>query len=203
MRTSIWLIRHVQTEANRQQRYQSHSDSPITAYGQRQQELLAQRLRRMPFDTVLCSAAERTRSTARAILAGRQPAPAIMVLPAWGETHHGRWEGLTYREVVRQFPADAQQRFSDPLHGRAPGGESLAEVAARVHTGWQAVLREHPGGRILIVTHATPIRLVLCMLTGVPLDRQWQWRIDTGSITALDVYGNDAIIRMVNEVPRQ
>ncbi len=202
MRTSIWLIRHVQTAANRQQRYQSHSDSPITAYGQRQQVALAQRLRRIPFDTVLSSAAERTRSTAAAILAGRQHAPAITVVPAWSETHHGRWEGLTYREVVQQFPDDARLRFGDPLHGRAPDGESLAEVAARVQQGWQAVLHDYLGGRILIVTHATPIRLVLCMLTGVPIARQWQWRVDTGSITALDVYGSDPIIRMVNEVPR-
>jgi len=202
VRTSIWLVRHVQTQYNREQRYQSHSNSPITAYGIRQQAALAHRLRRIPFTLALTTATERTQATAAAILAHRQLPVPTLIDPAWAESAHGTWEGLTYREVLQRYPTEARQRFADALHGRASGGEALADVAARVQQGWLALLREHTGERILIVTHATPIRIVLCSLTGMPLTQHWQWRIDLASITAIDIYASSPIIRFVNEVPR-
>ena len=120
----------------------------------------------------------------------------------WAETNHGRWEGLTYREVRARFPQEAATRFADALNGRPSGGESLAEVARRVAEGWAALLQQYPGGRVLVVTHATPIQLVLCAISGMSPALHWRWRIDLGSVTAIDVYGGGQIIRMVNEVPR-
>jgi 2,3-bisphosphoglycerate-dependent phosphoglycerate mutase/probable phosphoglycerate mutase len=108
---------------------------------------------------------------------------------------------LTYQEVRERFPAEATARFADTLHGKPAGGESLAQVAERVGEAWRALLGQHPGGRILVVTHATPIQLVLCLLSGMAPAQHWRWRIDLGSLTAIDVYGGGAIVRMVNEVP--
>ena len=101
-----------------------------------------------------------------------------------------------------RLPDEAVARFADALHGRATGGESLAEVERRVMDGWRTLLQQHPGGRVLVVTHATPIQLVLCRVSGMPSALHWRWRVDLGSLTALDVYGGGAIVRMVNEVPR-
>jgi 2,3-bisphosphoglycerate-dependent phosphoglycerate mutase/probable phosphoglycerate mutase len=42
---------------------------------------------------------------------------------------------------------------------------------------------------------------VLCLLSGMAPAQHWRWRIDLGSLTAIDVYGGGAIVRMVNEVP--
>lgn len=201
MRTSIWFVRHGQTLANQQRRYQSRSDTPLTAYGQRQICALARRLQRIPFDVALVSPTERTHLMASAILADR-PSIAHVMAPAWIETDHGDWEGLTYHEVLARFPHTAQQRFSDVLHGKATHGESLAEVATRVAGAWSDLLQHYRGGRVLVVTHATPIQLALCTVSGVTVTRHWQWRVDLGSITALDVYASNTIVRMVNEVPR-
>ncbi len=200
MRTSIWLVRHGQTELNKARRYQGRSDSPLTPFGARQAQALADRLRRIPFRVAVVSPCLRAQATAEAIAGERE---LVFTEDArWAETDHGRWEGLTYAEVRARFPREAVERFADPLGGRAGGGESLAEVAARVAEGWQALLRQHPGGRVLVVTHATPIQLVLCLLAGVSPALHWRWRVDLGSVTALDVYGGGPIIRMVNEVPR-
>jgi alpha-ribazole phosphatase len=168
--------------------------------GQASGSCVTLKLRRTPFDVALTSPRARTRRTAEAVLAGR--GVPLVADERWRESDHGRWEGLTYAEVVARFPAEARARFADGLHGRALGGESLAEVAARVAAGWQALLDEQRGGRILVVTHATPIQLVLCLLNGTSPAEHWRWRIDLGSITAIDVYGAAAIIRMVNEVAR-
>ncbi|MBC8164132.1 MAG: histidine phosphatase family protein [Roseiflexaceae bacterium] len=200
MRTSIWLIRHGQTELNKARRYQSSSDHGLTTFGQHQAEALAQRLRRTPFHAAVTSPTRRARETAEFVL-GERAAP-IVEDARWGETNHGRWEGLTYREVRERFPEEAVARFADALHGRASGGESLAEVQARVLAGWRALLQQHPGGRVLVATHATPIQIVLCHLAEMSPALHWRWRIDLASVTAIDVYGGSAIVRGVNEVPR-
>jgi len=199
MRTSIWLVRHGQTDLNKARRYQSTSDSPLTLFGLRQANALAERLRRMPFKVAVVSPSQRAQITAETILADRD-AP-IAPDPRWAEANHGRWEGLTYNEVRTRYPREAIERFADALHGKPAGGESLAEVEERVGEGWSALLQQYPGGRVLVVTHATPIQLVLCALSGLPPALHWRWRVDLGSVTSIDIYGGGPIIRMVNEVP--
>lgn len=200
MRTSVYLLRHGQTESNLQRRYQSWGDSPLTAFGRRQMAAAARRLRRIPFTTAISSPAERARTSLAPLLVGRAGV-APHEDARWAETSHGRWEGLTYREVLARFPDEAHARFANGTHGKATGGESLAEVAERVAQAWGELLREQAGGRVLVVTHATPIQLVLCATFGLDPDQHWHWRIDLGSITCLDVYASGAIVRVVNEVP--
>jgi alpha-ribazole phosphatase len=200
MRTSIWLVRHGQTEFNKARRYQGGNDSPLTPYGHAQAQALAQRLRRIPFDVAIMSPSGRVHSTAAHILAGRNV--PIVEDARWAETRHGRWEGLTYREVSRRYPEEVQERFGNALHGKPEGGESLAEVHTRVTDGWNAILRERVAGRILVVTHATPIQLIMCAATGLLPTLHWRWRIDLASLTVLDVYGAGPIVRVVNEVPK-
>lgn len=200
MRTSIYLVRHGQTVANLQRRYQSWSDSPLTDYGQQQAAAVARRLGRIPFNVALHSPVERTRTMAQIVLAGRAEIEPYEDTK-WSEVSHGRWEGLTYREVLARFSDEARVRFAAGAQGKAEGGESLAEAATRVEAGWRDLLQRFPDGRVLLVTSATPIQLVLCQALGLPPDQHWHWRIDLGSITCIDVYGGGAIVRMVNEVP--
>lgn len=199
MRTAIWLIRHGQTPLNKQRRYQGRTDSPLTPFGMQQAQALARRLQRIPLTVAVISPCKRARATATTVLQGRSA--SIVEDARWSETNHGRWEGLTYAEVCALFPEEAVARFADALHGRAQGGESLAEVNARVLEAWNSLLHDYRGGRILVVTHATPIQLILCSLTGLAPTDHWRWRIDLGSLTAIDVYASGPIVRVVNETP--
>jgi alpha-ribazole phosphatase len=200
MRTSVWFVRHGQTQANLERRYQSGSDTPLTSYGRLQAAALAARLRRIPFDTAIVSPVERTSLMAKHVLAGRRGV-ALLLDPSWSEASHGRWEGMTYDEVLARYPDEARARWAQGLNGRAGGGESLAEVHRRVAAAWRSLLREHAGGRVLVATHATPIQLVLCECFGLGAGEHWHWRIDLGSLTCLDVYPSGPIVRRVNEVP--
>jgi 2,3-bisphosphoglycerate-dependent phosphoglycerate mutase/probable phosphoglycerate mutase len=199
--TDVWFVRHTQTDWNRERRYQSHSDRPLTAFGESRAEAIAQRLHALHFAAIISSNLLRTDHLATLIAEhNRYPSPAQHD-PRWREADHGDWEGLTYREVAARYATQAQQRFADMWNSRAHGGESTADLWARVQVAWDDLLRRYDGQRILIVTHATPIQLLLCALLGVPFERSWQFRVDLGGITNLDLYPSGAIARVINETP--
>jgi alpha-ribazole phosphatase len=199
--TDVWLVRHTQTDWNKQRRYQSRSDRPLTEFGCARAEAVACRLQRFPFSAIVTTGLCRTDHLATLIAAQHAHSPQIERDERWGEADHGCWEGLTYAEVTARYPAQARQRLSDIWHSRAHGGESTADLWVRVEQAWTDLLRHHTGGHILVVTHATPIQLLLCALLKLPFDHSWQFRIDLGGVSNLDLYPSGAITRVINEVP--
>ncbi|MFN3705381.1 MAG: histidine phosphatase family protein [Thermoflexales bacterium] len=195
----VWLIRHSQTEWNRSRRYLSDTDVLLNHFGERQAQAIARFFAARRVDAVVHSGLQRTEQIARAIAGARSI--SVQADWRWREVRHGRWEGLTYREVTQRFPDEAQRRFSNPLHAPIVGGESLAQIAERVGQAWQALAEQCAGLRVAVVTHATPIQLVLCRLFNVPPDQHWRWRVDLGSITALDCYPGGVILRCANWRP--
>ncbi|MCS7060035.1 MAG: histidine phosphatase family protein [Anaerolineae bacterium] len=195
----VWLVRHGQTDWNAAGRYQGITDRPLTEYGLRQARALGEYFAGRKIDAVIHSGLGRTESVARAIV-GLHRIPCL-IDQAWREASHGMWEGLTYSEVAQQYPHEVAARLADPLHRAPTGGECLADLAERIMAAWRGLGRAHAGQRIVVVTHAAPIQVVLCTLTGVPLSDHWRWRIDLGSVTAIDCYAGVTILRAVNVVP--
>jgi broad specificity phosphatase PhoE len=199
--TDVWLVRHPQTDWNKERRYQSHSDRPLTEFGRMRADSIALRLRRIHFSAIISSGQLRTDSVARAVAEQQLHRPPIVRDERWREADHGAWEGLTYAEVVARYPEQTRRRFGDSWQSRAHGGESTADLWQRVEAAWDHALRQYNGQHILIVTHATPIQLLLCAMLNLPFEQYWQWRIDLGGITNLDLYPSGAITRVINEVP--
>lgn len=199
--TDVWLVRHTQTDWNKARRYQSRSDRSLTSFGAARAEAVARRLQRISFTTIISSGLTRTDALAAAVAERQTHPPRLVCDERWREADHGDWEGLTYPEVAARYPAQASARFGDTWRSRAHGGESTADLWCRVECAWSETLRAHDGGRILIVTHATPIQLLLCALLKLPFEQYWQLRIDLGGISNLDLYPSAAIMRMINEVP--
>jgi len=195
----VWLARHGQADWNCQQRYMGSADRPLTSYGLRQAQALARFFAPRQVDVVVHSSLARTEHTARAIAASRRL--PLVADARWREADHGAWEGLTYRQVLQHYPEDAARRAADPLHHAPSGGESLAQVAERVHRAWDELGAQFAGLRVLVVTHAGPIQVLLCTVMGAPLAQHWRWRVDLGSVSALDCYPGVTILRMVNHLP--
>lgn len=199
--TDVWLARHTQTDWNQARRYQSHSNRPLTSFGQARAAAVAHRLRRLRFHVIISSGLIRTDAIA-CLVAAQQPSQThVQQDERWGETDHGAWEGLTYPEVAARYSDQMRERFADPWQSRAHGGESMSDLWNRVEPAWDDVLRAYNGRRILIVTHATPIQLLLCALLKLPFEQYWQFRLDLGGITDLDLYPSGTITRVINEVP--
>ena len=199
--TVCWLIRHGQTAWNREQRYQSRTDLPLTPFGLRQAEAIGHRLRRVPLTAILHSSLRQAEQTAARIVRTREKMAAVEADERWREASYGHWEGLRYREVMARFPDEAERRFADPWLAAPAEGETLAALHTRIGDAWRELLRRHDGERVAIVGQALPIQFVLCALLGIDRQSYWRVRIDLGSISCVDLYPAAAIVRNVNLVP--
>ncbi|CAN5569577.1 histidine phosphatase family protein [soil metagenome] len=199
--THVKLVRHPQTDWNREGRHQGHADRPLTGFGEARARAVASRLRAGSFTVIISSGLSRTDELARAVLGEHPRLSGFVTDERWREVDHGLWEGLTYTEVAARYGAEARERFADFWNSRAHGGESGADLWSRVESAWDDMLVRYDGGRVLVVTHATPIRLLLCSVLDVPLENHWRFRVDPGGITSLDLYPSATIVRTVNEVP--
>ena len=199
--THVKLVRHTQTDWNKEGRYQGSADRPLTAFGEARVRAVVSRLRAGSFTAIVSSGLSRTNRLASEVAERHPRLPGFVCDERWREVDHGLWEGLTYAEVAARYSPQTRKRFANFWNSRAHGGESGSDLWSRVGAAWDELLHSYDGGRILVVTHATPIRLILCSALGVPVENHWQFRIDPGGITSLDLYPSATIVRAVNEVP--
>jgi alpha-ribazole phosphatase len=185
----LWLVRHGSTLWNKHQRFCGHSDIPLAPEGRAQAHWLAECLAAAPISALYSSDLLRARETAEIIAEARSQPLQVKIQAGWREIDFGAWEGLTYAEIVAQFPAHLGF-FSDPENCSPPGGESLAHLCQRVLTALAQTVEgdgRAEDGDVVIVSHGGPLRVVLSSVLGMPLARQWQFALEPGSLSALDL----------------
>jgi broad specificity phosphatase PhoE len=159
--TTIVLVRHGETDWNREHRYQGHADTALNEAGRQQARELVDALRPEGVTLVYTSPLRRASETAT-IVAGHLGLEA-RELEALREIDVGDWQGLTIDEVRLRFPEHADVGW----HAGWPNGETHDELSARVVPALLALDDAHRGERILGVTHAGPIRAALMAATGL------------------------------------
>jgi broad specificity phosphatase PhoE len=164
MAMTIVLVRHGETDWNREHRFQGHADTPLNEAGRAQAAELAEILARESLSAVYTSPLRRASETA-AIVATRLELD-VRPLEALREIHVGDWEGLTVDEVKERYPESASANW----HAGWPGGETYDELGARVLPALLGLADVHPGERILAVTHAGPVRAALAAAMGLSYD---------------------------------
>lgn len=200
MQTQLWLVRHGETDWNRAGIYQGHADVPLNELGREQAAETAAQLAsehaRDPFDRLISSPLMRARQTA-AVAADRLGMP-VCEDPAWMEINQGEWTGKDYRSVVADFAGrtvglsgTGESALSDSasaslLDNRAPGGESVREVAGRVRCAADRLARLYPGRKILVFSHGLAIATLICHAQGIPLEQVSQRIPGNGAVTMLD-----------------
>ena len=198
----LWLVRHGLTAWNMQQRFCGHTDIPLSARGRVQARWLARQLRNEAIAIIYTSDLARARETAETIAGQRARAVPVKVSAAWREMDFGAWEGLTYAAIAEQFK-DQLGFFTDPEQCSPPGGESLAQMLQRIQAQLAAITcssGEPPEGDVVVVSHGGPLRILLCSVLGMPFARQWQLRLDPGSLSAIDLLptGERAVLALLN-----
>jgi broad specificity phosphatase PhoE len=158
--TTIVLVRHGETDWNREHRFQGHADQPLNAAGREQALELADLLRDEPVASLYTSPLRRASETARVI--GDRLGLVPHELEALREIDVGDWQGLTIDEVRARFP----ERADVGWHAGWANGETHEELGSRVVPALLDLAREHGDQRVVGVTHAGPIRAALMAATG-------------------------------------
>jgi broad specificity phosphatase PhoE len=155
----LTLVRHGATDWNGAGRWQGWTDTPLGTLGEQQARRLAARVARRSYDRVYSSDLARAVRTAELAL----PGAAIVTDARLRELRFGKYEGVGTDDVLHDPEYHGWQL--DPWNRPAPGGgESVAEVGARLHA-WAAAL---PDGRVIAFSHGAAIRALLCVLFGWP-----------------------------------
>jgi probable phosphoglycerate mutase len=161
--TVTHLLRHGSTEHTPERRYSGRNDLPLSPMGRAEAAAAATRAAGLGVEAVLASPLRRTRETAE-IVAGELGLP-VELDDDLVELDFGDLEGLTFDEALAKHPL-AVRRFAGEVTAKAPGGESVADVAARVARARRRILDRHAGRTVLVVSHVTPIKLFLAAGLG-------------------------------------
>ena len=157
--TTIHLVRHGETDWNRDRRVQGHADVPLNETGRLQAQALAIELADVPLDAAYSSDLSRARETATIVVAQR--ALPITTSTALREKHFGTWEGLTDTEVRERFRTARGHRWGDGWGDGLGDGETTEAMAKRVVTAIFGIGAAHPASSVLVVTHGGPMRATL------------------------------------------
>jgi ribonuclease H / adenosylcobalamin/alpha-ribazole phosphatase len=195
--TTTLLVRHGQTEMSVAGRFAGRGDIPLTRVGVQQAAAVGERLARRGVDLVVTSPLRRARDTAQAV-ADAAAAP-LAVDDDLAETDFGAWEGLTFGAVMARWPAELAA-WQDDSAAAPPGGESFAAVASRVHGALDRLLAAHEGQTIVVVSHVTPIKTLVCRALMAPLAAMFRMHLDVASLCEASWFADGpAVLRSLND----
>ncbi len=162
---NLYMVRHGQTAASRENRFSGSSDPPLTAVGEAMAEAFAQAYALVAWDAIYISPMLRTRQTAEPLC--RLTGVAATVEPGLREIDYGEWEGLEQDEVKQRWP-DAYEYWAHDVASRGtPGGETAFHVAARAMRVVEAIRSRYDQGNVLLVSHKATLRVITCALLGL------------------------------------
>jgi len=190
----IYLVRHGETDWNTQRRTQGIQDIPLSSHGIRQAESLGRRLEEESITHIYSSGLERAYKTAL-IAAGRLGIIPI-IKEELQEINFGVWEGLTHKQIEEKYPGQVN-RFRNDFSFFPQNGESLYTLEGKINRLIEFIQAKHAGenDRILLVSHAYPIRMVIVKLMHLPLRHLWDFKLDNTGISIIHLQpGNRRII---------
>jgi broad specificity phosphatase PhoE len=152
--TEFLLVRHGETDWNREQRFQGHADQPLNELGREQARALADELAGEQVDAVYSSDLRRAHETAE-IVAERLGVP-VVTDPALREIDVGEWQGLTWPEIEARYPEGVRD-----WHEKGYGwteGETYEQLGERVVGRLRELAAAHPDQTLVVVAHGGTVR---------------------------------------------
>jgi probable phosphoglycerate mutase len=196
--TTTLLLRHGETALSVERRFAGRGDIPLSDTGRRQAAAAAARLgARGGIDVIVSSPLSRTRRTAEAV-AETTGAP-LVVEDDLVEADFGEWESLSFAEAGARNPGEMKAWLAG-ADAAPPGGESFADAGRRVLGALDRLLAAYPERTVLIVSHVTPIKTILCRALLAPPAALFRIHLDVASLCEVDWYADGpAVVRSVND----
>jgi broad specificity phosphatase PhoE len=193
----LLLIRHASHDLLGRELVGRRPGVHLSAGGRAEAEALAERLCRLGVDSIYSSPRERAMETAEPI--ARRAGSTVLTEPALDEVDFGAWTGMSL-ERLREEPL--WRRFNrDRTLTRIPGGETMAETAARMIRFFDRLIADHPGPgeSIALVGHGDPLRAAIAQSLGMPLDYMLRLEIAAASLSILRIDEFGISIELLND----
>ncbi len=182
---NLYLVRHGETEWNREGRAQGRADVPLNEAGIAQSQALANTFASLNVAAVMSSSSRRAVRTAEAIAAPH----SLTVTPKDDllELNFGGLDGAPLRDMREMFPDFFEHWTRDPATAQFPdGGETLQQLQDRTWAAVEAVARSHDTqDNVIIVSHAFALYSIMCRALGMPLSNYGRLRITPGTYSLL------------------
>lgn len=188
---TLYLIRHGETDWNKQGRYQGHSDIPLNSQGREQAHDAMNRLHCGAVDAIYSS--DLCRATETAEIIASKWSIDVQCDARLREIQQGVWEGMVFEEINARYGDTVAARRTSPLTVSPPGGETLAEVRERVLECVEEIVQRHAGGQVVIVSHGVALALVRLESTGADIAAVWGLIQPNAGIEIVELKARDFI----------
>jgi probable phosphoglycerate mutase len=204
--TTLVLVRHGATDHTTDKRFSGRGghDPALNNDGLAQVRAVADWLAPLgdEIDVVLSSPLRRTRETAEII--AQRLNHVVELEEGLAEAAFGTWEGLTFHEVQQAYPDDLDAWLGSLDVAPGGHGDSFKEMDRKVRRTRDRILGAYPGKAVLAVTHVTPIKLLVRMALGAPLDAVYKMELAPASVTVVSWFEDGtASLRMFNARPME
>jgi 2,3-bisphosphoglycerate-dependent phosphoglycerate mutase len=192
--TELLLVRHGETDWNRERRFQGHADPPLNETGREQALALAAELTGEGIELVYTSDLARAHETAE-IVAARLGAD-VRPLRDLREIDVGEWEGLTWPEIEERYPEGARS-----WHDRGYGwesGETYEQLGDRVVAALRRIADDHPSQRVLVIGHGGTIRATRAFIEGLSVPESRKRSRAMGNCEVFRVVTEDGTFRGID-----
>jgi len=191
------LIRHGQTENNKNKVYCGWTDSELDRIGILQAEKISAYLKDEKIDAIYSSPMKRAVDTANAI-ALKQKDAKFYFEDSIREVNFGVFEGLTYNDIYENYGDEAKKWTEQGLKYCFPKGEDIQKFHKRVSDFYEKLIKVDYN-KVAIVTHEGCIRCLLSYITIGSIDMFWKYSVKVGSISRVDVNQNYSYVLSLNE----
>ena len=192
----LYLIRHGETDYNNALRFQGQTDIPLNQKGIEQAEKAADFFRDIPLQAIYTSTLIRAKTTAE-IIAGVK-GMEVQETDALREMSFGIWENMNSKDIQKKYAKEWKDFFASPARTTIPQGESMSDVQKRAYPTVQEILDRYPEGDVAFVAHGGIIRVLMCTMLGLDLNRAWHLHVGNASITCFYYWGRSYTLDYAN-----
>ncbi len=203
--TRIVLLRHGAAGGSEKALFISRTDVELLPDGEGQVKDAARRAARWlesAGDVLIFSSpllrAKRSAEIFRAGLAPGVNVTGTSVVDDLIELDLGRWEGESYESLMAKDPERMKRHYENFVTSKAPGGESVADLAARVRPAMEAIRREAAGRVAVVAAHAAVNRVIVSDALGAPLENFFRIELGLGSLCVIDYHAEAPLVRLLN-----
>jgi len=224
MVTTLYLIRHGETEGGEIRRYKGTIDVPLSEKGVRQMEQVSKYIVELAqnistfnsskqksnppcpplrkggkgglMSAVYCSDLSRAIRSAEIVAEPHSLKPIIV--SSLRERNFGLWEGMSFDEIREKYPLEFDAWADNPLKFSPMEGESTLAMRDRVIQAMNEIIEKHNKENIAIVAHGGVNRIILCHILGIPLENIFRIEQDYGAVNIIEFWNKYPVVKLLN-----